>query len=198
MRAGPNAHRLPPGQYEAKGWPVLHFGSVPRVDLDTWRFRLFGAVEREREFTFEEFRALPRADVRADFHCVTKFSVFDNDWEGVSFRTVHEHAVALPEASHAMVWCHDGYSANLPLHALLDDDVLFAWARNGEPLTPEHGAPLRLVVPKRYAWKSAKWVKGIEFMTRDRRGFWEERGYHNDAHPWQEERYSYQEAPGGD
>jgi DMSO/TMAO reductase YedYZ molybdopterin-dependent catalytic subunit len=190
----PEANRLPPGQYEARGWPVLHFGGVPRLDEATWRFRIWGAVGDERLLTLDEFRGLPATEVHADFHCVTKFSVFDNDWRGVSFRTVSELARPDPEASHVMVWAHEGYSANLPLEALLDDDVLFAWERNGEPLSAEHGAPLRLVVPKRYAWKSVKWVSGLEFMTRDRRGFWEERGYHNDAHPWEEQRYSYQES----
>lgn len=189
-----NADRLPPGQYEPRGWPVLHVGGVPRIDLTTWRFRVFGAVAEDIELTYDEFRALPQAQVHADFHCVTKFSVFDNDWEGVAFRTVYELAAPEPSVTHVMAWSHDGYCTNVPLAALLDDDVLFAWARNGEPLTPDHGGPLRLIVPKRYAWKSAKWIKGIELMTRDRRGFWEERGYHNDADPWREERYSYQES----
>jgi DMSO/TMAO reductase YedYZ molybdopterin-dependent catalytic subunit len=191
-----NEHRLPPGQYEAKGWPVLHFGEVPTIAPATWRFRLFGAVAQERTLTLDEFKTLPRTTVHADFHCVTKFSVFDNDWEGVAVRDVVELVTLDPDTSHVLVHAAEGYTANLPLDRFDDDDTLFAWARNGEPLTPEHGAPLRLVVPKRYAWKSVKWVTGIEFLTGDRRGFWEERGYHNQADPWNEERYSYQESVG--
>ena len=189
----PNADRLPPGQYEARGWPVLHFGGVPRVDLDTWRFRIFGAVGQEKILTYDEFRALPDDEVRADFHCVTKFSVFDNDWHGVRTREVLALVDVSPLVSHVVVHAMEGYTANLPLAVFDDDDTLFAWQRNGENLTPQHGWPLRLVVPKRYAWKSVKWVSGLELLTGDRRGFWEERGYHNDADPWREERYSYQE-----
>jgi DMSO/TMAO reductase YedYZ molybdopterin-dependent catalytic subunit len=187
------ADRLPPGQHEAKGWPVLHFGDVPAVDPNTWRLRIHGAVHAERSLTYAEVTALPVVQVRADFHCVTQFSVFDNDWEGVSVRSVLDTVEVGATATHAMVEAAEGYTANLPLSALTDEDVLLAWARNEEPLTPEHGWPLRLVVPKRYAWKSVKWVTGIELLVGDRRGFWEERGYHNDADPWQEQRYSYQE-----
>lgn len=187
------ADRLPPGQYEARGWPALHFGEIPTVDLHAWRFRIHGAVATARSFTLDEFHALPVSRLTADFHCVTKFSVFDNDWEGVRVRDVLATAQPLPEASHVMVEAIDGYTANLPLEVADDDDTLFAWSRNGEELTPEHGWPLRLIVPKRYAWKSVKWVSGMELLVGDRRGFWEERGYHNDADPWKEERYSYQE-----
>ena len=185
--------RLPPGQYEARGWPVLHFGGVPRVDPSTWRFHVHGAVAAERTLDLPEFKALPSTDVHADFHCVTKFSVFDNDWHGVAWSTVEDLVAVDPAATHVLVHAAEGYTANLPLPALRDDDVLFAWQRNGQDLSAEHGWPLRLVVPKRYAWKSVKWVTGLEFLTADRRGFWEERGYHNDADPLQEERYSYQE-----
>ena len=192
-RQSPNAHRLPPGQYEARGWPVLHFGGVPHADLDTWRFRIFGAVAEEKVLTYDDFRALTHAEQHADFHCVTKFSVFDNDWEGVRVRDVLSLVEPQPGVSHVLVHAMEGYTANMPLEVFDDNDTLFAWARNGEDLTPEHGWPLRLVVPKRYAWKSVKWASGIELLTADRRGFWEERGYHNDADPWNEERYSYQE-----
>ncbi len=188
-----NADRLPPGQYEASGWPVLHVGRVPRTPAEDWRFSITGAVAAPVELTLDELKGLPRVDVHADFHCVTKFSVFDNDWHGVAVGTVLDLAEVDDEASHGLVTAPEGYTANLPLAALRDDDVLLAWRRNGEDLTPEHGWPLRLVVPKRYAWKSVKWVTGIEVMTSDRRGFWEERGYHNGADPWREERYSYQE-----
>ena len=185
--------RLPPGQHEAKGWPVLHFGSVPRIDPTAWRFRIFGAVAAPVELTLEQFQALPTSQVHADFHCVTKFSVFDNDWTGVAVRDVLGLVERDPAASHVLLHAAEGYTANLPLEVFDDDDTLFAWARNGEELTPEHGWPLRLVVPKRYAWKSVKWVTGLELLASDRRGFWEERGYHNAADPWLEQRYSYQE-----
>lgn len=189
--------RLPPGQHLVKGWPVLHYGPVPSFDPATWDFRAFGEVENPVVLTYGEFRTLPSTKVLADFHCVTKFSVLDNEWEGVAFHTVAELVRLKPNAVHVMLHCEYGYEANLALEVLMEDDVLFAWGRNGEPLTPEHGYPLRLVVPKRYGWKSAKWVRGVEFMEKDRRGFWEERGYHNNADPLGEERYSYQETQDG-
>ena len=185
--------RLPPGQYEARGWPALHFGDIPTVDLAAWRFRIYGAVEAEQTLTLDQFKALPNSRIHADFHCVTKFSVFDNDWDGIRVADVLSVAQPSPQASHVMVEAVDGYTANLPLDVIDDEDTLFAWARNGEEISPEHGWPLRLIVPKRYAWKSVKWVSGMELMVGDRRGFWEERGYHNEADPWKEERYSYQE-----
>ena len=188
-----DAERLPPGQYEAKGWPALHFGMIPPTDESGWTVAVTGACEEPTTWPLADFKRLGRADVRADFHCVTQFSVFDNDWRGVAFRTVAAVVRPTGAASHVLVHASEGYTANLPLDALLDDDVVFAWQRNGEDLTAEHGWPLRLVVPKRYAWKSVKWVTGVEFLTGDRRGFWEERGYHNDADPWLEQRYSYQE-----
>lgn len=191
--------RLPPGQKLVKGWPVLHYGPNPSFDPNSWDFRVWGEVSNPLTLQYSEFRALPVTEVVADFHCVTKFSVLDNRWEGVSFRVVHDMVEPKQTATHVMAHCEYGYEANIPMKVLLDDDVLFAWARNGEPLSPEHGFPLRLVVPSRYAWKSAKWIRGVEFMSGDRRGFWEERGYHNNADPWGEERYSYQEdgASGG-
>ena len=188
-----SADRLPPGQYEARGWPVLDFGGVPRKDVASWTFRLHGAVAEPKELALEEFKALADADVRADFHCVTKFSVFDNEWHGVATRTVIGLVDLLPGVSHVIVEAAEGYTANFPLDVFADNDCLFTWRRNGEDLTPEHGWPLRLIVPKRYAWKSVKWATGVEFLVGDRRGFWEERGYHNDADPWREQRYSYQE-----
>lgn len=181
--------RLPPGQKVATNWPVLHYGEVPSFDLSTWDFRVWGAVENPLTLSYEDFRRLPVRRVKADFHCVTRFSVLDNEWEGVPFSEVAAIAGIGPRARHVMFHCENGYESNLPVEVLMDDDVLFAWGRNGEPLTPEHGYPLRLIVPKRYGWKSAKWVRGIEFMTQDRKGFWEERGYHNRADPWREERY---------
>lgn len=185
--------RIPPGQKLVKGWPVLHYGPVPSFDPTSWDFRVFGAVENPVTLSYGEFRAMGTATIHADFHCVTKFSVLDNDWEGVPFRVIYDLVKPKPSALYVMAHCEYGYEANIPLQVLLDDDVLFAWGRNGEPLSAEHGYPLRLIVPKRYAWKSAKWIRGLEFMEKERRGFWEERGYHNNADPWGEERYSYQE-----
>lgn len=185
--------RIPPGQHLVKGWPVLHYGPIPRFDESEWRLRLYGEVENEMYLTYAALKALPNVKVKADFHCVTKFSVLDNEWEGVAFKTLIALAKPLPEASYVLTHAEYSYTANLPLDVLADDDVLVAWGRNGEALTAEHGFPLRLIVPKRYAWKSTKWLRGIEFRTRDARGFWEERGYHNAADPWREERYSYQE-----
>ena len=187
------ADRLPPGQYEAKGWPALHFGEVPLVDEEAWRFRIHGAVAAERILTLAQLRGLPVVDLRADFHCVTKFSVLDNVWHGVRPRDVLELVEPAPGFSHVMVEAMEGYTANLPREVFDDDDTVFAWRRNGDDISPEHGWPLRLIIPKRYAWKSVKWVSGLELLVGDRRGFWEERGYHNQADPWKEERYSFQE-----
>ncbi|MGH2768465.1 MAG: sulfite oxidase-like oxidoreductase [Actinomycetota bacterium] len=196
MSPSPGYDHLPPGQKVARGWPVLHYGPVPSFDPATWDLKVWGEVERSITLSYQELRALPAARSRGDFHCVTKFSVLDNEWEGVAFSVIADMCRPKPEAGFVMAHCEHGYEANLPLELMLDDDVLLAWGRNGERLTPEHGYPLRLVVPKRYAWKSAKWVRGVEFMAKDRRGFWEERGYHNSADPLKEERYSFQEKPG--
>lgn len=190
---GVDADRLPPGQYEARGWPVLHFGHAPTVDEATQTVRGWGAVENPTEWTIAEFKELPTTTVRSDFHCVTKWSMFDNDWFGVAARTVLARLRPTAEASHVMLHGAEGYTTNVPLDALLDDDVIFTWRRNGADISVDHGWPLRLVLPERYGWKSCKWVTGIEVMVGDRRGFWEERGYHNDAFPDAEQRYSYQE-----
>ena len=192
-RAPDQAARIPPGQHLTRGWPVLHSEGIPRFNPETWRFRVSGEVEEETEWTWEEFRALPSLTVTSDFHCVTGWSKLDNEWEGVPFREVADRAKPLPTAKHCVISAPSGYTANVPLDVLLDDDVLFAWSHGGEPLPPEHGGPMRLVVPKRYGWKSVKWAHGIRFVERDSRGFWEERGYHNNAEPWAEERYSWQE-----
>jgi DMSO/TMAO reductase YedYZ molybdopterin-dependent catalytic subunit len=187
------AARIPPGQHLTRGWPVLHSESIPRFDPATWRFRVTGLVDREAEWTWDEFRALPPVTITSDFHCVTGWSKLDNEWEGARFRDVADRVSPRPEATHGVVSAPSGYTANLPLDVLLDDDVLFAWSHGGQPLEPKHGGPMRLVVPKRYGWKSVKWANGVRFLDRDQRGFWEERGYHNDAEPWAEERYSWQE-----
>ena len=182
--------RLPPGQVRTDKWPVLHYGSVPSIDLKTWDFRVFGLVETPTRWTFDEFIALPQVQVRSDIHCVTRWSRYDNLWQGAAFREVLRHVAVKPEARFAVIHAEQGFTANLPLAGLDHDDVLFAHKHDGEELTPEHGWPLRLVVPRRYFWKSAKWVRGIELVAADRPGFWEQNGYHNDADPWREERFS--------
>ena len=194
---GVPAGRIPPGQYIPRGWPVLHYGPVPGFSPDTWDFRIWGATEGEHQrLSWAELEALPTREVEADFHCVTKFSVLDNHWTGVATRTLLELAPPAAGVEHVMVWAEYGYSANLRLEDFADGSALFVTHRNGEPLSPDHGRPLRLVVPHLYAWKGPKWVRGVEYLTEDRRGFWEDRGYHNRADPWTEQRYSYQEAPG--
>jgi len=193
--AGLPADRLPPGQYLPRGWPVLHYGRVPAFVAATWDLQVFGATAGEQRFwDWSQLSALPTSDLRADFHCVTKFSLLDGTWTGVPTTTLLDLAPPAPEATHVMVWAEYGYSANLPLEDFAQG--MLATHRDGERLTPEHGYPLRLVVPHLYAWKGPKWVRGVEYLTEDRRGFWEERGYHNRADPWKEQRYSYQEAPG--
>ena len=182
--------RLPPGQIRTDKWPVLHHGSVPRADLNTWDFRVFGLVGNPLRWNRTEFLALPRVTVRSDIHCVTRWSRFDNLWHGVSSQEVLRRAVVKPEARFAIVHAEQEYTTNLALAELIKDDVLFAWQHDGVDLAPEHGWPLRLVVPHRYFWKSAKWVRAIELTAEDRPGFWERSGYHNEADPWREERFS--------
>ena len=182
--------RLPPGQVLTEKWPVLHYGSVPKVDTATWDFRVFGLVEQPVRWTYAEFMALPQVEVVSDIHCVTRWSRYDNRWQGVAFKEVMRHVEVGPEARFAVIHAEQGFTANLPLAELIQDDVLFAHRHDGVDLTPEHGWPLRLVVPRRYFWKSAKWVRGIELVARDQPGFWERNGYHNEADPWREERFS--------
>jgi DMSO/TMAO reductase YedYZ molybdopterin-dependent catalytic subunit len=181
--------RLPPGQALTLKWPVLHHGSVPRFDPETWDFRTFGLVEKPLRLTWDEFMNLPRVEVTADFHCVTRWSRFDNRWEGVPFRALCDLTKPQREATHVLVHAEEGFTANVPLPDLLADDVLFAFQHDGEALPAEHGGPLRLVVPKLYAWKSAKWVRGLEFLPHDRAGFWEQNGYHMFGDPWKEQRF---------
>jgi DMSO/TMAO reductase YedYZ molybdopterin-dependent catalytic subunit len=182
--------RLPPGQVRTDKWPVLQYGSVPRIELATWDFRIDGLVEHPQRFTWEEFQALPRVHVKSDIHCVTRWSRFDNVWEGVSLTEMLRRAGPKPEARFVIIRAEQGYTTNLPLAELVDEDVLLADKHDGEPLAPEHGWPLRLVVPRRYFWKSAKWVRALELTAADQPGFWERNGYHNEADPWNEERYS--------
>ena len=189
-KAPRQGQRLPPGQVLTDKWPVLHYGSVPKLDLSAWSFRVFGLVEREKRWTWEEFLSLPRVEVRNDIHCVTRWSKFDNLWQGVAVKDVLREAGVRTDARYAIAHAEQGFTANLPLAELLKDDVLLALKHGGEDLTPEHGWPLRLVVPNRYFWKSAKWIRGLELSASDRPGFWEQNGYHNDADPWKEERFS--------
>jgi DMSO/TMAO reductase YedYZ molybdopterin-dependent catalytic subunit len=188
---------LPPGQQPRTNWPVLHYGPVPRFRPETWDFRVFGAVVGgEHRWTYPEFSALPRATVVADLHCVTKFTVPDNEWTGVPTSVIAQAAPPADGVTHVMVWAEYGFSANMRLSDFLSPDALLATHRNGEELTPDHGFPVRLVVPHLYAWKGPKWMRGVEYLTDDRRGFWEERGYHNRGEAWTEQRYSYQEQAG--
>jgi DMSO/TMAO reductase YedYZ molybdopterin-dependent catalytic subunit len=189
------AARVPPGQRLVKSWPVLHFGSIPRFDGEHWDMEVSGLVEEPFTLTYQELLDLPRVTVDADMHCVTGWTTLDNTWEGVSFRTIVERAKPTDEAKWVIAHGANGYTSDLSFEAMDDDDVLLAWRNHGEDLTAEHGWPLRLVVPKRYAWKSAKWLTGLEFTAKNSRGFWEVRGYHIHAEPFAEERYSYQEGP---
>ena len=185
--------RVPPGQYLVEKWPVLSYGPTPRFHPTTWDFRLFGLVEEPVRLNLQQVRVLPQTKLITDFHCVTTWSRLDNQWEGVLAKDVVSLVRLKPEARYVTIHCEGGYTTNLTLKELVDDDVIFAHRHDGRDLHPDHGWPLRLVVPKLYAWKSAKWVRGIEFLAENRRGFWEVRGYHNRGNPWLEERYSDQE-----
>ena len=182
--------RLPPGQALTRKWPVLTYGDAPRIETRDWRFRISGLVSRERTLTWEEFTALPKVERVSDIHCVTRWSRFDNRWEGVLASEVVRLSEPHAAARFVMVHGYGGYSTNLALESLMGNDVLFALAHDGAPLEPEHGGPLRLVVPDLYFWKSAKWANGLEFMDRDRAGFWERNGYHMHGDPWSQERHS--------
>ena len=186
--------RVPPGQHMVTSFPVLHAGPVPSFDPPTWRFRVFGLVHAEKSYTYEEFTSgtmLPISTVKADFHCVTTWSKLDNVWEGVKCNDVFAQVQAHPRALYVMAHCAYGYTANIPLADLGRDDVLLAWRHNGAELTLEHGYPLRLVVPHLYGWKSAKWIRGLEFVAENSPGYWEQRGYHLYGDPWREQRYSW-------
>lgn len=186
--------RLPPGQSASIKWPVLHEGAPPRFDPAAWDFKAGGLVEAPLALTWPEMLALPRTALTSDFHCVTKWSTFDNRWEGVAIREILSRAKPKPEARYVMALGHVnekryGYSTNLPIADLDRDDVLLAMRWNGEDLTAEHGGPLRLLVPQRYAWKSCKWIRGLIFMDEDKAGYWENGGYHMRGDPFREERF---------
>jgi len=181
--------RLPPGQYLTKKWPVLSYERTPGGLPTDWKLKVSGEVTNPFELTWEEFLALPRTTLTTDFHCVTTWSRYDNTWEGVHIREILRRASPLPSAKFVMAHSWTGYTTNIPLSDLDDDDVMIVIKHDGKDLEPDHGGPVRLLVPKLYAYKSAKWLNGLEFMQQDRPGFWERRGYHNRANPWQEERY---------
>lgn len=185
------ANRMPPGQTRTRKWPVLHYGYVPTVPLDKWRLEISGLVERPYTLNWDEFQALPRVKVYADFHCVTTWSRLDNVWEGVSIRELLGRAGIKPAAKFVVAHGYDsGWTTNLPLADLLQEDTLAADLHDGKPLMEDHGGPCRLIVPQLYAWKSAKWLKGIELVEHDQPGYWEQGGYHNHGDPWIEERFS--------
>jgi len=185
--------RLPPGQVLTAKWPVLTYGPTPRVDLRAWTFRCFGHVEEDVSWTWEEFTRLPQVEVKSDVHCVTHWSRFDNLWRGVAVREILGRVKLRPEATAVMAHAEQGYTTNIPLADLRADGVLLALQHDNAPLAAEHGGPCRLVVPHLYFWKSAKWIRGFEFLDMDAPGFWEVNGYHLHADPWKEERYSDQE-----
>jgi DMSO/TMAO reductase YedYZ molybdopterin-dependent catalytic subunit len=183
-------NRLPPGQHLTPGFPVLDLGIRPEIPLADWRLEITGAVENPRTFTWEEFNQLPRFEDVSDFHCVTTWSKFDVRWTGVAFFTLADLVRPLPEAKHVLFSSYDGYTTNVRLEDAMDDDVLVATHYDGKPLTRDHGGPARVIIPKLYAWKGAKFIRGIEFSAEDRLGFWEVRGYSNTADPWTEDRFS--------
>jgi DMSO/TMAO reductase YedYZ molybdopterin-dependent catalytic subunit len=191
IEAGYDPGRLPPGQYLTEKWPVLHAGDVPDVDLATWDFRVWGEVERPLTLTWEDLTALPSTEVVLDIHCVTRWSRFDTAFRGVAWRELAELAQPKPSARYVVAHAEQGYTANVPLSFLEDELALVAYEAEGEPLAPEHGWPLRLVIPRKYFWKSAKWLRGLELLPRDQPGFWERYGYHNEADYWKEERYAF-------
>lgn len=184
--------RLPPGQSLTLKWPVLHAGSVPKFNPATWDFKISGLVENPLRLTWNEFLALPTAEVTSDFHCVTRWSRLDNRWKGVLFNEVVQRAKPRPGAEFVLVLAEEGYTSNIPLADLLRPNVLFAFEHDGQSLPAEHGGPLRLVVPHLYAWKSVKWVRGFDLLDHQQLGFWERNGYHAYGDPWKEQRYSGQ------
>jgi DMSO/TMAO reductase YedYZ molybdopterin-dependent catalytic subunit len=191
IERGLDPARLPPGQYLTDKWPVLHAGTVPRTDLATWDFRVFGEVEEPLTLSWEQFQDLPSTEVTVDIHCVTRWSRFDAGFRGVRWSELAKLARPKPSARFVVAHAEQGFTSNLPLEALDDEHALIAYEADGEPLTPDHGWPLRLMVPSRYFWKSAKWLRGLELRADDQPGTWERYGYHNDADFWREERYDF-------
>jgi DMSO/TMAO reductase YedYZ molybdopterin-dependent catalytic subunit len=191
IEAGYDPARLPPGQYLTEKWPVLHAGSVPSTELETWDFRVWGEVEQELRLDWAQLTSLPTVETTQDIHCVTRWSRFDMTFKGVAWRELEALARPKPSARYAIGHAEQGFTANVPIAFLQAEGALLAYEANGEPLSAEHGWPLRLVIPGKYFWKSAKWLRGIELSESDKPGFWERYGYHNDADPFKEERYSF-------
>lgn len=191
-RAKALGDRLPPGQYATEKWPVLHYGKVPKFNPATWDLKVWGLVDNPITLSYDQLRALPTTVVKKDIHCVTRWSLFDSDWEGVAFRDILKMVQPRHGAKFVMAHAENNFTANLPLADLDRDDVLLAFRRNGEDISTDHGWPLRLFVPHLYFWKSAKWLRGFEFIAEDKPGFWESYGYHMRGDPWNEERYDWQ------
>jgi DMSO/TMAO reductase YedYZ molybdopterin-dependent catalytic subunit len=189
--AGYDPARLPPGQYLTEKWPVLHAGDVPEVDLAAWELSVWGEVEEPLTLSYDELTGLPATEVTTDIHCVTRWSRFDSRFRGVHWRELAALCRPKPSARFVIAHAEAGFTANVPLAALEDEQALVAYEADGAPLTPEHGWPVRLLVPSKYFWKSAKWLRGVELTTTDKPGFWERYGYHNDADYWQEQRYGF-------
>jgi DMSO/TMAO reductase YedYZ molybdopterin-dependent catalytic subunit len=181
--------RIPPGQYQTQDWPVLHYGGVSKIPISKWELKLFGLIDKEKTLNYAEFMALPQTRVFSDIHCVTTWSRLDNTWEGVSISQLKTIIKILPDAAFVIVHAANNFTTNIPIQDFFEPDVLLAVKHNGEPISADHGGPVRLVVPRLYFWKSAKWITGIEFSAIDRPGFWERAGYHNHGDPWKEERY---------
>jgi DMSO/TMAO reductase YedYZ molybdopterin-dependent catalytic subunit len=190
---GSEKQRTPPGQTLTRKWPVLHYGSVPKVDphSDDWSLRIFGLCENRYELSYKELRELPSVDVVCDMHCVTHWSRLENTFTGVPTKLLIERAKPLPEARYVMCHSEAGFTTNVPLAAFTTDDCILAYQWDGEEIEPDHGWPLRGLVPRLYLWKSAKWIRGIELRATDAPGFWEQGGYHMRGDPWKEERYGW-------
>ncbi|MGM7702620.1 sulfite oxidase-like oxidoreductase [Pseudalkalibacillus sp. Hm43] len=186
------SERVPPNQVVTKKWPVLHYGNVPYYeDLNKWDLRLFGHVEEEVRLTYDEIMDLPQTELKNDIHCVTGWSKLDNRWQGIATQEILKKVNVLPEAKYVIIHAEEGWTTNLPMEDFMMDTSMLAHSHDGDTLTPEHGFPLRAVVPHLYFWKSAKWVRGIEFLTDNKPGFWERNGYHMVGRPWKEERFSW-------
>ncbi|MEA2480962.1 MAG: hypothetical protein QOJ07_2884 [Thermoleophilaceae bacterium] len=188
-KLGVDPSRVPPGQYLTERFPVLTVGPNPKYDLSNWDLGVFGGVENRLRLSWDELMAMPQKEVKTDIHCVTRWSKLDTVWRGVAVTDLLDRAGVKPDVTHVMAYSDGGYTTNMPLEVITDDDVLVAHTFAGKPLEREHGAPLRLLVPKRYFWKSAKFLRKLELMPADRMGFWELNGYHNDADPWREQRH---------
>jgi DMSO/TMAO reductase YedYZ molybdopterin-dependent catalytic subunit len=189
------ASRVPPGQVVTERFPILHEGEVPEYDITEWSLRIFGEVNEEKIIRYEDLLALPQTQINCDIHCVTRWSKLDTNWEGVRFRDLLNELQIKPIGKYVMLHAENEYKTNLPLEDLMGDQILLAFKYDGKPLSPKHGWPLRMIVPHLYFWKSAKWIRGIEFMKADREGFWEQNGFHNIAEPFKEQRFSGEPLP---